>query len=258
MVQICTTKQKTDFVFLKNKKNANMRRFNFPLLLLQKHRCQQSQSRAPHGCESNVVSKTGTPMSSPLRSPIEYVTETPAAFTPDELARVPQHILNRLRQLAATVSTALEEENYRRQHQSVHSSDHILPPASRALLIADSRRLLYNALQDDHPHPELSDARILALALLHLHRQARVYRWAYEETVKYFFDCVCHKYPVIEELLDRIIADPHVPEPLPPELLTDLQFAVLRWGGLRGVLAIPHTFHDNVNQDPLTARLTAA
>ena len=141
-----------------------MRCFNFPLLLLQKHRCQQSQSRAPHGCESNVVSKTGTPMSSPLRSPIEYVTETPAAFTPDELARVPQHILNRLRQLAATVSTALEEENYRRQHQSVHSSDQVLPPASRALLIADSRRLLYNALQDNHPRPELSDARILALA----------------------------------------------------------------------------------------------
>ena len=38
-----------------------------------------------------------------------------------------QDILNRLRHLAATVSTALEEENYRRQRQSVHSFGDRLP-----------------------------------------------------------------------------------------------------------------------------------
>ena len=74
-----------------------------------------------------------------------------AAFTPDVLARVPQHILTRLRHLVATVSTAtaLEEENYRRQRQAVHSFGHRFPFTSRTLLIADSRRLLYNTLQDN-------------------------------------------------------------------------------------------------------------
>ncbi len=71
-----------------------------------------------------------------------------------------------------------------------------------------------------------------------------------------FFDCLFDDDRVIQELFDRVIEDPHVPELLPPELLTDLQFAVLRWGGLRGVLVIPNTFHQNVNQEALTVPLT--
>ena len=72
-----------------------------------------------------------------------------------------------------------------------------------------------------------------------------------------FFDCLFDNDRVIQELFDRVIADPPVSDVLPPELLTDLQFAVLRWGGLRGVLVIPITFHQNVNQEALTAPLTA-
>ncbi len=115
---------------------------------------------------------------------------------------------------------------------------------------------MYNALQDDDPYPTLSDTWIIALTLLHLHRQDRC---THEEIVKRFFDSVFYSYPGIEELLDRIIPDPHVPDLLPPELLTDLQFAVLRWGGLRGVLVIPNTFvHPTVDQEALWAPLTSA
>ena len=73
-----------------------------------------------------------------------------------------------------------------------------------------------------------------------------------------FFDCLFDNDRVIHELFDRVIVDVPVPDVLAPELLTDLQFAVLRWGGLRGVLAIPMAFHQNVNQEALTAPLTAA
>ena len=162
--------------------------------------------------------------------------------------------MNRLRHLSATVSTALEEKKYRQQRQAVHFFGHSLTPANRALLIAHSRRLLSNALRDNDPNPELSDARIIALALLQLHRH---HRCTHEETVNRFFDCLFDNDRVIQELFDRVIADPPVSDVLPPELLTDLQFAVLRWGGLRGVLVIPITFHQNVNQEALTVPLTA-
>jgi hypothetical protein len=94
----------------------------------------------------------------------------PAAFTPDHLSLLLLQTLNRLRNLAASFSAALDDEFSRRQAQP-RLAEEGLSPQSRDLLLVGSRQLLHQALVFlDEPSSELSDSRSLALILLHIQR----------------------------------------------------------------------------------------
>ena len=71
-----------------------------------------------------------------------YMTGLSVTFTPDHLSLLPQETLNRLRNLAATFSTGLDDEQSRREDQS-RIVEEGLSPESRSLLLVGSRQLLH-------------------------------------------------------------------------------------------------------------------
>ena len=159
----------------------------------------------------------------------------PAAFTEEHLSLLPQQTLNRLHNLAATLCAALDDEQSRRNAHPRLAEDG-LSPHNRTLLSVGSRQLLHQVLLYlDEPSVELSDARSLAVVVLHIQRTHRTGAGVPDRSDHH--DCLVlsqlcqyvhnHRLP---ELLDRVLGFSHADAGslVPDRLLVDLQLALQR------------------------------